>query len=255
MDLFYIFAGASVGFIIGLTGVGGGSLMTPLLVLGFNIQPAIAVGTDLLYAAITKAGGVWTHQKCSNINWAIVRNLCIGSIPGSIACVFFVHYFQVDGEEFEEVISITLGVMLVLTSFVVVFKSQLNELFKVNSGLRHEPKSTTIIFLGAILGVLVTLSSVGAGAIGGALLLVLYPSLKTRNIIGTDIAHAVPLTAIAGLGHYQLGHVDLHLLLNLIIGSIPAIYLGTKLSSKIPENILRGCVATILFLIGVKFIT
>ncbi len=252
MDLFYIIAGASVGFIIGLTGVGGGSLMTPLLVLGFNVQPAIAVGTDLLYAAITKSSGVWTHQRLKNINWGIVKNLSLGSIPGSISCILAIQYLNLSGDIFEHIISVTLGFMLILTSFVIIFKDTINKRFK-RSASTEDPSPAIIISLGIILGVLVTLSSVGAGAIGSAILLLLYPSLKTRSIIGTDIAHAVPLTAIAGLGHFQLGHIDFTLLLSLLIGSVPAIYFGTMAGEKVPEKILKYIVASILLLIGLKF--
>ncbi|ORU90152.1 MAG: hypothetical protein A6F71_04085 [Cycloclasticus sp. symbiont of Poecilosclerida sp. M] len=255
MDFYYIFAGASVGFIIGLTGVGGGSLMTPLLVLGFNVQPAIAVGTDLLYAAITKAGGVWSHHKHRNIDWTIVRPLCLGSIPGSIICVILIQYFNISGDYFDKVISISLGFMLVLTSFVILFKNHLSSYLSPAKTNDRKPSSITITLLGAILGILVTLSSVGAGAIGGALLMLLYPSLKTRTIIGTDIAHAVPLTAIAGLGHYHLGNIDFSLLFNLILGSIPGIYLGAMISERVPEQLLRFLLATLLLLIGAKFIT
>jgi len=251
LDIFYIIAGASVGFVIGLTGVGGGSLMTPLLVLGFNVQPAIAVGTDLLYAAITKSGGIWTHQKLGNINWSIVKKLSFGSIPGSIICILCIQYFNVSTDTFERLVSVTLGFMLILTSIVIIFKDTISHRFK-----RHQakpPKTATIVCLGVALGVLVTLSSVGAGAIGSAILLLLYPHLKTRTIIGTDIAHAVPLTAIAGLGHFQLGHIDFTLLSSLLLGSIPAIYLGTMMGEKLPEKVLKYIVASILLLIGLKF--
>lgn len=225
--------------------------MTPLLVLGFNIQPAIAVGTDLLYAAITKASGVWSHQKFHNINWSIVRNLSMGSIPGSVTCIIAIQFFDLSSETFEQIISFTLGLMLILTSIVIFFKDRLNNL--LDKPKNYKPSKYTIITLGAALGALVTLSSVGAGAIGSALLLLLYPSLRTRTIVGTDIAHAVPLTAIAGLGHLQLGHIDFNLLISLIAGSLPAIYIGTLVGEKIPENILKYTVASILLLIGLKF--
>lgn len=225
--------------------------MTPLLVLGFGIQPAIAVGTDLLYAAITKINGVWSHQKFNNIDWSIVKNLSMGSIPGSIVCIIGIQVFDMTGESFEKIVSITLSLMLILTSFVILFKSKLN--YFLNKPIDYIPNKMTIIFLGVVLGILVTLSSVGAGAIGSALLLLLYPSLKARTIVGTDIAHAVPLTAIAGLGHFQLGHIDFNLLFSLITGSLPAIYIGTLVGEKIPEKVLKYGIACILFLIGIKF--
>lgn len=250
MDIFYIIAGASVGFVIGVTGVGGGSLMTPLLVLGFNVQPIIAVGTDLLYAAITKASGVYSHHKIKNIDWSIVRNLSLGSIPGSIICLIAINILDISGESFNQLISVTLGIMLIATSAVIVFKTQLLRLTNKNKTL--EPTKGLIICIGAVLGVLVTLSSVGAGAIGAALLLILYPSLKTKQVVGTDLAHAVPLTAIAGFGHFQLGHIDVQLLYSLLIGSLPAIYFGTKVGQKIPENVLKVLVASILAILGIK---
>lgn len=240
-----------MGFIIGLTGVGGGSLMTPLLVLGFNVQPTIAVGTDLFYAAITKSGGVWTHHKLKNIDWSIVKKLGLGSIPGSISCIIAIQYIGVSEETFEEIISITLGFMLILTSAAILFKDTLSKRFKRKQ--HYTPSTTLIICLGVVLGVLVTLSSVGAGAIGSAILLLLYPSLNTRSIIGTDIAHAVPLTAMAGLGHLQLGNIDFNLLFSLILGSLPAIYIGTMIGEKLPEKLLKYMLATILLFIGAKF--
>ena len=204
----------------------------------------------MLYAAITKSGGIWTHQKLNNINWSIVKNLALGSIPGSVGCIIAIQYFNISSETFNTVISITLGMMLILTSCVIVFKDTLVRQFKIQG---NEPSKAIVISLGFILGVLVTLSSVGAGAIGSALLLLLYPSLKTRTIVGTDIAHAVPLTAIAGLGHFQLGHIDFNLLSSLLLGSLPAIYLGTRLGEKLPDKILKYIVATILLFIGLKF--
>lgn len=249
MDYYYIFAGACVGFIVGLTGVGGGSLMTPLLVLGFNVQPIIAVGTDLLYAALTKASGVISHHKLNNIDWTITKHICMGSIPGALLCIFIIGFFQIDTVVFEKIISVTLGFMLIITAFVILFKDKFKTLHLFTSG---GTKYKTII-LGFILGVLVTISSVGAGAIGSALLLMLYPKLSAQKIIGTDIAHAVPLTAIAGLGHLQLGNVDIDLLVSLLIGSIPAIHFGAVLGKRFPDNLLKKTVAIILMLIGFKF--
>ena len=248
MDLYFIIAGAVVGFIVGLTGVGGGSLMTPLLVLGFNIQPAIAVGTDLLYAAITKSGGLWSHHKLHNIDWSIVKNLAKGSIPSTVIAVIAINYFEISNDTFEQLVSVTLGFMLIVTSATIIFKKQLSR-FQSN----REPSQILIISIGAVLGVLVTLTSVGAGAICSALLFILYPMMKTTRIVGTDIAHAVPLTAIAGFGHFQLGNVDYHLLISLIIGSLPAIYVGAKFGQKLPDGILKPFLALILLVIGVKF--
>ena len=248
MDIYYIFAGASVGFVIGITGVGGGSLMTPLLVLGFQVQPAIAVGTDLLYAAITKAGGVYSHQKFKNIDWTIAKNLCLGSIPASIVSVFVIQALNISDDVFAQIISLVLGIMLVCTSIVIIFKQRLIKLKSTK-----KPKPRNIIILGACLGVLVTISSVGAGAIGSAILLILYPKMLSNKVVGTDIAHAVPLTAIAGLGHLHLGNIDFNLLTSLIIGSLPAVYLGSKVGKVIPDKMLKNIIATILMIMGLRF--
>ena len=225
--------------------------MTPLLVLGFNIQPAVAVGTDLLYAAITKSGGIWTHNKLNNIDWSIVKKLSLGSIPGSIGCIIFIKYIGITDDTFEEVITFTLGFMLILTSVAILFKETLSNQLRLK--LHYTPSTMLIVTLGAVLGVLVTISSVGAGAVGGALLLMLYPRLSTRQIIGTDIAHAVPLTALGGLGHFQLGHIDFNLLISLLIGSLPAIYIGIMAGEKLPDKLLKYMLASILLIIGIKF--
>lgn len=251
MDPFFIIAGATVGFIVGLTGVGGGSLMTPLLVMGFGIQPAIAVGTDLLYASITKASGVWTHHRRGNIDWSVVLRMASGSIPCSLLTVALLSQLQTDPKHFDEIISITLGVMLIITSVVVLSRHRLSHIGEHPSIQAHQ--KTITVLSGALLGILVTLSSVGAGAIGTAILFIVYPTLFTRRIVGSDLAHAVPLTAIAGLGHMQLGHVDFNLLISLLIGSLPGIYVGTHVGEHMPEKILRPLVATILLGIGIKF--
>lgn len=251
MDPFFIIAGAIVGFIVGLTGVGGGSLMTPLLVMGFGIQPAIAVGTDLLYAAITKAGGVWSHSRRGNIEWPVVVRMASGSIPFSLLTIFILDRLDMDSRHFDEIISITLGVMLIFTSIVVLCRHQLSH---IGNHPAIQKRQGLITFLsGAALGVFVTLSSVGAGAIGTAILFIVYPALMTRRIVGTDLAHAVPLTAIAGLGHWHLGHVDFNLLTSLLLGSLPGIYLGSHVGEKMPERLLRPLVASILLGIGIKF--
>lgn len=251
MDPFFIIAGAFVGFVVGLTGVGGGSLMTPLLVMGFGIQPAIAVGTDLLYAAITKAGGVWSHSRRGNIEWDVVLRMASGSIPSSLLTIVILNYLQVDSRIFDEVISVTLGVMLIFTSVVVLCRHKLSH-FGDHPTIQKHQKSITILS-GALLGVLVTLSSVGAGAIGTAILFMIYPALFARRVVGTDLAHAVPLTAIAGLGHWHLGHVDFSLLTSLLLGSLPGIYVGSHVGEKMPERLLRPLVASILLGIGIKF--
>lgn len=259
MEISHIFVGAIVGFIIGLTGVGGGSLMTPLLVLGFGVMPYVAVGTDLLYAAITKCSGVFFHQKNKTVDWHIVRLLACGSIPGSVITIIVLGQFRATGTNYEQLMMLTLSVMLILTALIVVLKRQLLDFAhrqSVSSGVALlrltsiRPQLT--VFSGVALGVLVTLSSVGAGAIGSAILFLLYPRKKAIEIVGTDIAHAVPLTALAGAGHCYFGSVDFDLLVGLLIGGIPAIYLGSLVGNRLSDNMLRPIIALILMTMGIK---
>ncbi|OZG73492.1 hypothetical protein BTA51_10780 [Hahella sp. CCB-MM4] len=251
--LLYIAAGASVGFLVGLTGVGGGSLMTPLLIL-FGFPPHIAIGTDLLYAAITKASGVVAHARHHTINWNVLGLLAAGSIPASIVTTLILSHFFTEPEKYSQVLTTSLGFMLIVTSAVLLFKNKLVSKRKdPNESLAHRNRASLTVLIGLVLGTFVTLSSVGAGAIGTAVLMILYPSLAAVRVVGTDLAHAVPLTLIAGLGHMQLGNVDYFLLGSLLIGSLPAIHLGTKLSKHLPANILRPTLASMLLLIGVKY--
>jgi len=251
----YILAGAGVGFAVGLTGVGGGSLMTPLLIL-FNFPAHIAIGTDLIYAAGTKASGIVAHAKQSTVNWQIVLRLSSGSIPASLMTIYLLKNVFGAPESYQHILLSTLGFMLIATAIVILIKPILNKSHKVSNEeysflKKHQGKIT--IFVGFMLGICVTLTSVGAGAFGAAVLMLLYPRLSPVTIIGTDIAHAVPLTLIAGLGHMQLGNVDFILLSSLLIGSIPAIHFGSKLSKKLPSRILQPILATILLVIGAKY--
>ncbi|HMK13661.1 MAG TPA: sulfite exporter TauE/SafE family protein [Burkholderiales bacterium] len=256
MDILYTISGFTVGFIVGLTGVGGGSLMTPLLVLVFGIVPATAVGTDLLYAAITKMGGVWVHGRRSNVDWKIVGLLALGSLPASLTTVWVLKRFAAETAQFNSLITSTLGIALILTALVLIFRERLQKFVKHHAGeLWHErhPVPATVA-TGLLLGMLVTISSVGAGALGVAALTFLYPRLTAVKIVGTDIAHAVPLTAVAGLGHMTLGTVDLTLLASLILGSLPGIYLGSHVSTQISEHTLRQVLASMLVLIGGRLV-
>lgn len=256
MDIvLYIVAGASVGFLVGLTGVGGGSLMTPLLLL-FGFPPHIAIGTDLMYAAITKAGGVFAHARHHHIDWRLVGLLAMGSLPASLFTLWMLSTFFTEPEKYSQLLTSSLGIMLILTSIVLMFK---NKLVVKQKHLGEKAsfiaiyRSQVTVFMGFLLGMFVTLSSVGAGAIGTAVLMILYPALVASRVVGTDLAHAVPLTFIAGLGHMQLGNVDYYLLGSLLIGSLPAIHFGSKLSKYMPPNILRPVLASMLMIIGVKY--
>lgn len=266
MDIMYSVSGFVVGLLVGITGVGGGSLMTPLLVFLFGFKASVAVGTDLLYAAITKTGGVFVHHgKHKSVDWRIVSWLALGSIPMSIMTLFAIKHYMDIGKETTSIITYSLGIALILTASALLVRAYLlrngngeidDDHSSIQNAGRFPPhwEIPSTILTGIILGVLVTLSSVGAGALGTVALLFLYPRMSTLKIVGTDLAHAIPLTAIAGLGHWSLGNVDLVLLGSLLIGSLPGIWIGSHLSAKIPEQYLRPVLASVLMLIGIKFV-
>jgi uncharacterized membrane protein YfcA len=256
MDPLYALSGLVVGFCIGLTGVGGGALMTPLLVLGFGLPTLVAVGTDLVYAALTKASGVFFHTLEKTIHWPLVLRLAAGSLPATLTTLW---WLDVEGHntQREELITIALGVALVITSLTLLFKERLQQgLRDLPGGWSHwllQHRDNLLIPFGALLGVLVTLSSVGAGALTAAVLFLLYPRLPAVGVVGTDLAHAVPLAAIAGFGHWQMGSVDLSLLVSLLLGSLPGTALGSQVGFLIPEHLLRKGLAGLLLIIGLKF--
>jgi uncharacterized membrane protein YfcA len=264
MDLLYSASGFAVGLLVGITGVGGGSLMTPLLVFLFGFQPAVAVGTDLLYAAITKTGGVFVHHgKHQSVDWRVVGLLSAGSLPLAIATLLVIRYLMSIGTEVTGAISYSLGIALILTSSALLLRAALlrgrsrevdHDASMLSSARFNGMEIPSTILTGAVLGVLVTLSSVGAGALGTVALLFLYPRASTLKIVGTDLAHAIPLTAVAGIGHWLLGNVNFVLLGSLLIGSLPGIWIGSHLSAKIPEQWLRPFLAVILMIIGLKFV-
>lgn len=253
----YILAGAGVGLAVGMTGVGGGSLMTPILSGFFGFPLNVAIGTDLLYAAITKSSGVIAHQRKRNIHWRLVGLLALGSIPASLGTAFLLSNLFGDANDYEPILTTALGVMLILTSLVLIFRKRITTSHaqpKSQIVIGNRYAGTVTLVMGIFLGVFVTLSSVGAGAFCAALLLVLYPRLSAIEVVGTDIAHAVPLTLIAGLGHlFLLGNVDWVLLAGLLIGSLPAIHAGTYFASRLPNGVMHPILATLLLLMGCKF--
>jgi uncharacterized membrane protein YfcA len=259
MDIGYIFSGLLVGLLVGITGVGGGSLMTPLLMFLFGFAPSVAVGTDLLFAAITKSGGVFVHHgKHKSVEWRIVGLLAAGSLPASIATLFVLNHYARLGRDITHLITYSLGIALILTALALFFRAQLQKAGKFEEvhtpGRFHHLQAPATVVIGLALGVLVTMSSVGAGALGTVALLFLYPRLPTLKIVGTDLAHAIPLTAVAGFGHWQMGNVNFILLGSLLIGSLPGIWIGSHFSAKIPERYLRPILASVLMLIGFKFV-
>lgn len=252
MDWLYTLSGFAVGTIVGLTGVGGGSLMTPLLVLFFGVAPVTAVGTDLLFAAFTKTGGAWAHARRGNVDWSVVGWLATGSVPASAVTLVLLHVFVPHPARLSAIVSVALGIALIITAGALLFREKLRAWAARRDAPRGPSLPQRTMVVGAILGVLVTVSSVGAGALGVTALFFLYPGLAAARIVGTDIAHAVPLTLVAGLGHAAAGAVDWKLLVALLIGSLPGIWLGSALSQRIPERLLRTVLAGMLVLIGGK---
>ena len=259
MDFQYglVIAGLVVGFIVGMTGVGGGSLMTPIL-LWFGIPPTTAVGTDLLYAAFTKMGGIYVHHKKQNINWSITGWLSLGSVPAALLTLWILHSIKTDVTALNDIIKYGLGWALILTSIAVLFKKKLMILSQKHAGNKFHSESKTrnllTVAIGILLGATVTLTSIGAGALGTVTLFFLYPLLATPRLVGTEIAHAVPLTLVAGLGHASMGNLDLGLLGQLLLGSLPGIYFGSMLSGKVPDLFLRNAIAIMLFMVGYKLL-
>ncbi len=256
MELGYTVSGLIIGFIVGVTGVGGGSLMTPLLILLFGISPATAVGTDLLYASLTKMGGVWVHGRRGTVDWPLVKLLAMGSLPAALITVMVLNAIRVEDQLYSDLITNMLGVALILTALSLLFLKRLSRLGHSHFGFLVKWRDRNIVTLtvvtGVVLGVLVTITSVGAGALGMVILLVLYPRVPAVTLVGSDIAHAVPLTLIAGMGHAYMGTVDYGLLGSLLIGSLPGIYLGSHVGGKIPDHILRPILSAILIVIGIK---
>jgi len=255
MDVFFIISGFGVGVLVGLTGVGGGALMTPLLIFGFGIAPAVAVGTDLMFAAITKANGVWVHARQHSVEWRVVRWLLMGSLPAALLTLLILGQVDTDTGATQDLMTTTLGLALIASAGALIFRRRLAQ---SDTGLVHDEtgRKTRIatVLTGVVLGVLVTLTSVGAGALGAAVLFWLYPRMKAVRVVGTDLAHAVPLATVAGLGHWQLGTVDWTLLGSLLIGSLPGIYIGSRLSARVPEIWLRLVLASLLSVIGVRLV-
>ena len=250
----YVLSGLVVGTIVGMTGVGGGSLMTPLLVLLFGIHPATAVGTDLLYAGLTKSAGTLVHGRRGAVDWRIVGALALGSVPASILTLMNLSLVGPSSSAASATIAWALGVALVLTSASLVLRERLLRLMRGRREIEGGWRFALTVTFGALLGFLVSITSVGAGALGVTALYILYPRLSTRTIVGSDIAHAVPLTLVAGAGHWFLGSVNWAMLAALLLGSIPGIVLGGICAAHIPEKALRLVLAFVLLIVGGRLI-
>jgi uncharacterized protein len=259
-DLAFVFAGFFVGFVVGLTGVGGGSLMTPILIFFFGIKPHLAIGSDLLFACFTKLGGTVKMARSGLVNWKIVATLCAGSVPASMATLWMLHQMGPADPAVQKAMTSTLGVALLLTAMATLYKAirgknAPRDIAAADLQNAATPRHWSFpILFGAFIGTLVTLTSVGAGAIGVTVLMMLYPRLPLPRIVAADIAYAVPLTLVAGLGHAGLGTVDWSLLAKLLIGSLPGIWLGSHMVLKTPDRAIRGVLSILLAYAGVKLL-
>lgn len=251
----FVASGFAVGFIVGLTGVGGGSLMTPILILLFGVHPAAAVGTDLLYASTTKSGGATVHALHRTIHWPLVARLALGSLPASLLTLWALHQFGGESAAVTALISRSLGLALLLTAATLVFRRFLIAHYAERiAALGDATVERLTVVTGAVLGVLVTLSSVGAGALGVTALLVLYPKLPIARIVGSDIAHAVPLTLIGGAGHLLMGNIDFVMLATLLLGSLPGIVIASNLAPRLPEKALQYGLSVVLVAVSAKML-
>jgi uncharacterized membrane protein YfcA len=255
IDPLYVLSGLCVGALVGMTGVGGGSLMTPLLILLFGIHPAAAVGTDLLYAAVTKVFGTAVHGYTHSVDWRVVRRLAAGSVPATVLTLLALSHFDLGGAQAARLISRSLGAALLVTALTVIFRWSLAAYFHTR-WRAPDPRRIAILTVvaGAVLGFLVSISSVGAGAIGVTVLIILYPRLPTPAIVGSDIAHAVPLTLLAGLGHWWLGSIKWAILGSLLVGSIPGIMLASWAAVRVPDRPLRLVLAAVLLAAGSQLV-
>ncbi len=251
----YSLAGVLVGLLVGLTGVGGGSLMTPILVLFFGFHPATAVGTDLLYASATKTAGTFVHGHRGSVEWRVVRRLATGSLPAAIVTLTILAFSNRTAKDTGDLIATILGLALVLTAIAVFFRQRIVARFApALERIDDDRIGWMTVVLGAVLGALVSLTSVGAGALGMTALLILYPKLPTARLVGSDIAHAVPLTLIAGIGHLSMGSVDFNLLASLLIGSVPGIIVGSLIATRVSDRVLTPILAVTLAAVGVKLL-
>jgi uncharacterized membrane protein YfcA len=267
MDNFaFIAAGFGVGLVVGLTGVGGGSLMTPVLIFFFGIKPHLAVGTDLLFAALTKLSGTVNLARQRLVPWRVVAQLCAGSVPASLISLWALDHIGPDSAAAQRIMTTTLGVALLLTAAATFYKvvtfsknvlpRRLEPTNAEEAAAVLRPRHWSLpVLLGAVIGSLVTLTSVGAGAVGVTVLLLVFPLLPLPRIIAADIAYAVPLTLVAGLGHATMGSVNWPMLGLLLTGSLPGIWLGTRLVTRAHERFIRATLSVLLVLAGAKLIS
>jgi uncharacterized membrane protein YfcA len=251
--------GLLVGTIVGITGVAGGALMTPILVMLFGVAPTTAVGTDLLYASATKTFGTAVHARHGTIDWQVVGRLAMGSLPAAALTLWWMESRGM-GSVKDGVVITAIGVALGITALGMIFKDRLHSFgtkLRVGDSERFKAMQPGLTVLaGVVLGVMVTMTSVGAGAIGTVMLVYLYPlRLVGGRLVGTGLAHATPLALIAGLGHLSLGNVNLPLMVNLLIGSIPGVMVGSLISARAPVKLVQHTIAGVLLMVSFKMLT
>jgi uncharacterized protein len=245
-------AGLGVGIVVGLTGMGGGALMTPILVLFFGIPPLAAVSSDLAASAVMKPFGGWVHARRGTVNWALVRWLCLGSVPSAFLGVLLMRALG-DGESVQDVVRVALGVALLL--------AVVGLLIKAYSGRKSGTSDTTpnivirpipTVLLGALGGLVVGMTSVGSGSLIIVILLALYPMLRPNDLVGTDLVQAIPLVAAAALGHAIFGDLKLDLAAAVLVGSVPGVLIGARLSSRAPAGVIRAALVIVLIASALK---
>jgi uncharacterized membrane protein YfcA len=254
MDFAFSLAGLVVGIAVGATGVGGGSLMTPILILFYGISPSVAVGTDLIYASISKAFGVTLHSHNGSVDWKLVGWMSLGSVPAALLTLVFLHE-QPAGKDLDHLIKLTLSIAIVVTALFTIFQERLMALIRRSPREAEAIESSTwqtplTVICGVVIGALVTISSVGAGAIGMMVLLLLYPKHAPVRLVGSDLAHAVLITAIDGAGHASLGTVNWPMLWSLLVGAIPGIYIGTRIGFRLQARALKRVISGLLIFVG-----
>lgn len=256
MTVTYIVSGFAVGMLVGLTGVGGGSLMTPLLTMLFGVNPTVAVGTDLAFASITKTAGTFAHRYRNTVHWDIVKRLCLGALPAAVLATLALKYFGALDKEIGQIIRYSIAGSVLLTVVAILFRGKIQHWINAHPERQLQGRNlvAATVTAGAVLGTLVTISSIGAGAVGATLLVLLYPRLSPAEVAGTDIAYAVPLTAIAALGHWWLGSINWELLAMLLLGSVPGITIGSLMAKAVPEKVLRVLLASTLTGVAAKLV-
>jgi uncharacterized protein len=238
--------GFVVGLLIGITGVGAGSLTTPMLISGFGVPPLVAVGTDLFFAAITKASAAWYHHRLANVDWRVLRTLATGSVPGAIIIIAILSFVDIETYNITQIIRPALAIALVGSAIAISLRPLIagrSADFSPSSSAR---RTIVTILFGVLLGALVAITSVGAGAIGIAALMILYPTLAARRLVGTDVVHAVPLTLAAGFGHLSIGNIDIGILAALLIGSLPGVAIGSRMTGLLPDSYIRIVLTIVL---------